>query len=76
MKDLSMQIDELEKKVKSITRSKQKKYVSAEAMKHFSKVLAGIDELNRDVLKYDGTNIFLYAKLKENVAMNNNYVQY
>lgn len=75
MKELSMQIAELEKKVKRITRSKQKKHISAEAMKHFSKVLSGIDELNRDVLKYDGTNIFLYAKLKENAVMNN-YVQY
>lgn len=75
MNELSMQIAELEKKVKRITHSKQKKYMSAETMKHFSKVLAGIDELNKDVLKYDGTNIFLCAKLKENVAMNN-YVQY
>lgn len=71
MKSLSMQIDELERKVKNITRTKQKKHMSAEVMQHFSKVLAGIDELNRDVLKYDGTNIFLYAKLKDNVATNN-----
>ena len=71
MKDLSMQIEELERKVKNITRTKQKKNISPEVMKHFSKVLAGIDELNRDVLKYDGTSIFLYAKLKDNVAMNN-----
>lgn len=71
MKELSMQIDELERKVKNITRTKQKKHMSADVMKHFSKVLAGIDELNRDVLKYDGTNIFLYAKLKDNVATNN-----
>ncbi len=71
MKSLSMQIDELERKVKNITRSKQKKNMSPEVMKHFSKVLAGIDELNRDVLNYNGTNIFLYAKLKDNVATNN-----
>ncbi|MCI8777752.1 MAG: hypothetical protein HFI86_00115 [Bacilli bacterium] len=75
MKSLSMQIEELERKVKNITRTKQKKNMSPEVMKHFSKVLAGIDELNKSVLKYDGTNIFLCAKLKENAVMNN-YVQY
>ncbi len=75
MKSLSMQIEELERKVKNITRSKQKKHMSAETMKHFSKVLAGIDELNKDILKYNGTNIFLCAKLKDNMAMNS-YIQY
>lgn len=75
MDSLSSQIIELEKRVKGITRSKQKKHVSAETMQHFKKVLAGIDDLNKDVLKYNGTNIFLYAKLNNNEALTN-YVQY
>lgn len=75
MEGLSMQIAELEKKVKRITRSKQKKHISAEVMQHITNVLSGIDELNRDILQYNGTNIFLYAKLKDNVNVNN-YVQY
>lgn len=71
MEELSMQINELEKKVKRITMSKQKKHISGETMKIFKNVLSGIDELNKDVLKYSGTNIFLFAKLNDN-----NYVQY
>lgn len=74
MKELSLQIAELEKKVKNITRSKQKKNISAETMAHFKNVLSGIDELNKDVLNYGGTNIFLYAKLNDSSM--NNYVQY
>ena len=74
MKELSLQIAELEKKVKSITRSKQKKNISAETMAHFKNVLSGIDELNKEILNYDGTNIFLYAKLNDNAM--NSYVQY
>lgn len=74
MEGLSMQIAELEKKVKRITRSKQKKHISAEVMQHFTNVLTGIDELNKNILQYNGTNIFLYAKLNDNSM--NNYVQY
>ena len=75
MESLSMQIAELEKKVKRITRTKQRKNISAETMKHFTKILAGIDELNKKVLNYNGTNAFLYAKLKDRTNINS-YVQY
>ena len=74
MDSLSMQIEELEKRVKRITRSKQKKHISEEVMQHFTKVLKGIDELNKEILDYQGTNIFLYAKLKDNLVTD--YVQY
>ena len=74
MEELSLQIAELEKKVKRITRSKQKKHMSAGVKKHFEKVLAGIDELNKQVLNYNGTNILLYAKLNEGSM--HNYIQY
>ena len=74
MDSLSMQIDELEKRVKRITRSKQKKHISEEVMQHFTNVLNGIDELNREILDYQGTNIFLYAKLKDNLVTD--YIQY
>ncbi len=75
MKELTTQIAELEKVVKRISKSKRRKYMSAETMQHFTNVLSGIDELNKDVLKYDGTNIFLYAKLNNDAIMNN-YIQY
>ena len=74
MDSLSMQIEELEKRVKRITRSKQKKNISEEGMQHFTNVLKGIDELNKEILDYQGTNIFLYAKLKDNLVTD--YVQY
>lgn len=74
MDSLSMQIEELEKRVKRITRSKQKKNLSEEVMQHFTNVLKGIDELNKEILDYQGTNIFLYAKLKDNLVTD--YVQY
>ncbi len=74
MDSLSMQIEELEKRVKRITRSKQKKNISEEVMQHFTNVLKGIDELNKEILDYQGTNIFLYAKLKDNLVTD--YVQY
>lgn len=74
MDSLSMQIGELEKRVKRITRSKQKKNISEEVMQHFTNVLKGIDELNKEILDYQGTNIFLYAKLKDNLVTD--YVQY
>ena len=74
MENLTMKIAELEKQVKRIKRSKQKKYISEETMLHFKNVLAGIDELNKDVLNYNGTNIFLYSKLNDNSM--NNFVQY
>lgn len=74
MDSLSMQIEELEKRVKRITRSKQKKNISEEVMQHFINVLKGIDELNKEILDYQGTNIFLYAKLKDNLVTD--YVQY
>lgn len=74
MDSLSMQIEELEKCVKRITRSKQKKHISEEVMQHFTNVLKGIDELNKEILDYQGTNIFLYAKLKDNLVTD--YVQY
>ncbi len=74
MDSLSMQIEELEKRVKRITRSKQKKHISEEVMQHFTNVLKGIDELNKEILDYQGTNIFLYAKLKDNLVTD--YVQY
>lgn len=74
MEELNLQLAELEKKVRRITRSKQKKHISTETMQHFKKVLSGIDELNKDILNYDGTNIFLYAKLNDTTM--NSYVQY
>lgn len=74
MDSLSMQIEELEKRIKRITRSKQKKNISEEVMQHFTNVLKGIDELNKEILDYQGTNIFLYAKLKDNLVTD--YVQY
>lgn len=74
MDSLSMQIEELEKRVKRITRSKQKKNISEEVMQHFTNILKGIDELNKEILDYQGTNIFLYAKLKDNLVTD--YVQY
>ena len=74
MEELTMKIAELEKKVKRIKRSKQKKNISEETMVHFKNVLSGIDELNKDVLNYSGTNIFLYSKLNDNSM--NNFVQY
>ena len=74
MDSLSMQIEELEKRVKRITRSKQKKNISEEVMQHFTNVLKGIDELNKEILDYQGTNIFLYSKLKDNLVTD--YVQY
>ena len=74
MDSLSMQIEELEKRVKRITRSKQKKNISEEVMQHFTNVLKGVDELNKEILDYQGTNIFLYAKLKDNLVTD--YVQY
>ena len=74
MDSLSMQIEELEKRVKRITRSKQRKNISEEVMQHFTNVLKGIDELNKEILDYQGTNIFLYAKLKDNLVTD--YVQY
>ena len=43
-------------------------------MQHFTNVLKGIDELNKEILDYQGTNIFLYAKLKDNLVTD--YVQY
>ena len=74
MEELTMKIAELEKQVKRIKRSKQKKNISEETMVHFKNVLSGIDELNKDVLNYSGTNIFLYSKLNDNSM--NNFVQY
>ncbi len=74
MKELEMNINKLEKEVKKITRSKQKKHMSPETMQYFSDVLNGIDELNRDVLGYKGTNIFLLSKLVDSVP--GSYVQY
>ena len=74
MEELTMKIAELEKQVKRIKRSKQKKNISEETMLHFKNVLSGIDELNKDVLNYSGTNIFLYSKLNDNSM--NNFVQY
>ena len=59
MKELEKNINKLEKEVKKITHSKQKKHMSPETMQYFSDVLNGIDELNRDVLGYKGTNIYL-----------------
>ena len=74
MEELTMKIAELEKQVKRIKRSKQKKNISEETMLHFKNVLSGIDELNKDVLNYSSTNIFLYSKLNDNSM--NNFVQY
>ncbi len=74
MKELEKNINKLEKEVKKITHSKQKKHMSPETMQYFSDVLNGIDELNRDVLGYKGTNIYLLSKLVDSVP--GSYVQY
>lgn len=74
MDELKNNISKLEKEVKKITRSKQKKHMSPETLQYFSDVLNGIDDLNRDVLGYKGTNIYLFSKLVDSVP--SSYVQY
>lgn len=74
MEELSMKLNELQKQVKRITKSKQKKHMSSETLQYFCDVLNGVDDLNRNILGYKGTNIYLFNKLGNSIS--NSYIQY
>jgi hypothetical protein len=74
MSDLDLKLAELEKKVAK-AKKKPKKIVSKELISEFKKILLKTDELNKEVLNYNGTNIYLYAKMYVSDAMTD-YAQY